>query len=504
MSCARWTPGDVPAAVSQQSVLALDDRNELLERLWMLVEQGKTLADVLRELVLACDGSFMSLPDLMFVLAGPDGVQAVARGRFRLLSATGEVLLHAPAPVAWEEVRLPSAEGLVVELGHCHPDTVAMALRSGVVAASRISLSTTVPAPRDDEPLAVPNAHGQPSVSVAAAAGPEPAPESEALAGDIEPETDLEPGSGAVSSPPGAPEGLGVSNITLGPEHLDLIGADVPAPQEPDAEPAGSYSGYAHHYGDHTMVVPVSEAAIHLGDDNPPPLASTPSQPEPPTGESPTAEAQEAGEPGAAPAEAATSADDWKHDGYTMVGSKLRDGRPLPAAGGAGPSQGQGGQAGADSGGEDTVLAVMCPAQHPNAVVALSCRVCGAEVSGPTVRVPRPVLARLRTSSGEEVSLDKDVIIGRAPLATPHSGGATPHQVAVACLDKAVSKTHCAVWVQGWDLFVEDLGSVNGTFLLRRGQAPRRVARGTLEPLQVGDVLDLADSVSITVEACDA
>ena len=182
------------------------------------------------------------------------------------------------------------------------------------------------------------------------------------------------------------------------------------------------------------------------------------------------------------------------HDGHTVHVSELRGAH---AASPAEPVQ----AAGEDLDG--TVLAVMCPAQHPNAVTALACRVCGARVDGPSVRVPRPVLGRLRTSSQEEVVLHSDVVIGRAPQAAPRASGTMPQLLAVACPDKSVSKTHCTVRVEGWEMLVEDLGSTNGTFVLRRGQAPRRVTRGTPEPLQVGDVLNLADSVTIAVESYD-
>lgn len=57
--------------------------------------------------------------------------------------------------------------------------------------------------------------------------------------------------------------------------------------------------------------------------------------------------------------------------------------------------------------------------------------------------------------------------------------------------------------VEDWDLAVEDLGSSNGTFLLRPGRAPRRLAPHSPEPLAVGDVISLADAATLTVEDAD-
>ena len=57
--------------------------------------------------------------------------------------------------------------------------------------------------------------------------------------------------------------------------------------------------------------------------------------------------------------------------------------------------------------------------------------------------------------------------------------------------------------VEDWDLAVEDLGSSNGTFLLRPGRAPRRLAPHSPESLAVGDVISLADAATLTVEDAD-
>jgi len=96
-----------------------------------------------------------------------------------------------------------------------------------------------------------------------------------------------------------------------------------------------------------------------------------------------------------------------------------------------------------------------------------------------------------------------DVVVGRAPAATPRPGRPSPELLIITDADKSASKVHCAVRVEDWDLAAEDLGSSNGTFLLRPGRAPRRLAPHSPEPLAVGDVISLSDAVTLTVEDAD-
>ncbi|WP_315215656.1 FHA domain-containing protein, partial [Actinomyces dentalis] len=197
--------------------------------------------------------------------------------------------------------------------------------------------------------------------------------------------------------------------------------------------------------------------------------------------------------PAPTPAPRAEGAEDWVHDGRTVSPAQLR---AMREAAGALP-----GSAPAD--GADTVLAVLCDQGHPNAVHAVACRRCGGRLQTDSLRVPRPLLGRLRASTGAVVDLRHDVVVGRAPAATPRPGRPSPELLIITDADKSASKVHCAVRVEDWDLAVEDLGSSNGTFLLRPGRAPRRLAPHSPEPLAVGDVISLADAATLTVEDAD-
>jgi len=113
--------------------------------------------------------------------------------------------------------------------------------------------------------------------------------------------------------------------------------------------------------------------------------------------------------------------------------------------------------------------------------------------------VARPPLGVLRLSTGDTVSLDHGVLIGRAP-AVPDGVVERPHLVRVASPENDVSRTHAEVVLDGWHVFVRDLGSVNGTTVELPGQAPVRLREGDLQLLEPGSVITLADEVRCVFE----
>lgn len=145
-------------------------------------------------------------------------------------------------------------------------------------------------------------------------------------------------------------------------------------------------------------------------------------------------------------------------------------------------------------------LSARCANGHPNPPYSVSCRDCGSPVSKETEWLDRPNLGALEGSNGVRVNLDADIIIGRKPSSSPEPGRARPHLVTVPSPDQQISRSHCEIRVDGWDMRLVDRNSNNGTFLLRPGQNPVRVSSMSPSILNIGDVIDIGENIRFTVE----
>jgi hypothetical protein len=146
------------------------------------------------------------------------------------------------------------------------------------------------------------------------------------------------------------------------------------------------------------------------------------------------------------------------------------------------------------------VLAVRCPAGHLGPADAPTCRVCGLPVPGQQpVEVARPILGRLRLSTGESVELDKDVVIGRAPQPTAENPVVRPNLIRLGN-EPEISRNHVEIRLDGWHVLVRDLGSSNGTTLSAPGAAPVALNATQDYPLVAGSAIDLAEVVTVTFE----
>lgn len=148
------------------------------------------------------------------------------------------------------------------------------------------------------------------------------------------------------------------------------------------------------------------------------------------------------------------------------------------------------------------VLAVRCAGGHHNAPHAPRCRVCGQDLPAQNPEpTPRPALGLLRLSTGEVVTLDRGVLLGRAPRASEDvSDASAPHLVRVASPDNEISRNHVEVVLDGWHVLVRDLGSTNGTTVALPGSSPVRVRPGDQQTIEPGTTITLADQVSMVFE----
>lgn len=182
------------------------------------------------------------------------------------------------------------------------------------------------------------------------------------------------------------------------------------------------------------------------------------------------------------------SAEDVDHDGATVFATGLA--RSLKAQD-ANPQS------------SDLVLAVLCSSQHPNEPGSQACTRCGGPIMAQSPQlVTRPALAVLRTSHGDQIEVDRAVLIGRSPTASRVPREQLPRLLAVPSPSHDISRTHLEVAPDGWQVMVKDLYSTNGTTLVRPADNSReRLVPG--ESVQVGPgwVIDLGDGLTITVES---
>lgn len=210
--------------------------------------------------------------------------------------------------------------------------------------------------------------------------------------------------------------------------------------------------------------------------------------------------AQEAA-PSAAYQRLAATQSEGDHDGQTMLPERARELREYARRVGTDTAPDMPAAQSSQTAVGPQVLAVLCEKGHPNPTHASSCRICSSPLSSSSVTVPRPDLGRIVLSTGEEVALDQDIIIGRRPRSTPSAGRAPARLVIVPSPGKKISRSHCELRIDDWDVRLHDLGSQNGTLLMRPGQAPVRLDGSVAMVLKPGDVVELGENISFRMEA---
>ena len=110
------------------------------------------------------------------------------------------------------------------------------------------------------------------------------------------------------------------------------------------------------------------------------------------------------------------------------------------------------------------------------------------------------VTGRVRVSTGQVVTLDRTVIIGRRPRSTRASGASLPHLIAVDSPQQDISRSHLEIRPEGDTVVVIDLHTTNGSTLLRPGADPMRLHPGEQTLVLSGDVVDLGDGVKVAFE----
>ena len=116
---------------------------------------------------------------------------------------------------------------------------------------------------------------------------------------------------------------------------------------------------------------------------------------------------------------------------------------------------------------------VYCKSGHFNAPEARYCAVCGIGIGQLTKirqKGKRPPLGVLILGDGSVCQLDADYVIGREPTldAAVAEGRARPLRLPGG--SGVVSRIHARVELDGWQVFISDLSSANGTQVLLPGE----------------------------------
>lgn len=149
------------------------------------------------------------------------------------------------------------------------------------------------------------------------------------------------------------------------------------------------------------------------------------------------------------------------------------------------------------AGGE--TAARLCPQNHANPPQMSMCRLCSAPLDGPTVRIARPSLGTVRVSTGMFFDLDRPLLLGREPRLDGVDADSVPRLIVLQSPDKAISRNHVRVDIDGWSVHAVDLGSTNGTYLRRGAADDVRLMPDEPKMLMAGDVL-VVDDVQIRFE----
>lgn len=152
--------------------------------------------------------------------------------------------------------------------------------------------------------------------------------------------------------------------------------------------------------------------------------------------------------------------------------------------------------------GGPSVLAVLCPQGHVGPPHLASCRRCGLEIPPQEpYHTARPALGVLKLSTGDLVTLDRGVLLGRSPRPSDTTPPMLrPHVLKVPSPERDISRNHAEIVLEGWHVLIRDLDSTNGTTITLPGGQPTRLRPNDQQVVEPGTIITLADEVDIVYE----
>ncbi len=474
-----YVPGGRTAIVGTYCWALIDavPDSAVVSEIWPRMEQASKMDVLVASLLRA---GLDNVPDFVLLVAAEDRYHLICRGQASATLMTGESAerVDGTGLATWLEYPVASTVERVVLGALPAGSDLQLPASAGVFLASSVAVDLTAPA-RSRGPR-----HSRaPDLALAA---PGPAPSGPALsAPGLAPSAPAAPPSPirADAGPPGG--GLDDGNgydFLFGPTQTRTVeGAAIRAPAEGHADPLFPPPPP-------TVAVPGRSPAAPPGN-----VARGPAAPGPPAPAGLIDSVPWASEVDQwrsssvpfAPGSAAAPGDD---DGSTVMRGdllKLATRQAVPDR--IGP----------------TVHAMLCPGGHLNPPSHSACRSCGAPLPPQDpVLVPRPVLGVLRLSTGDVITLDRGVVMGRSPRTDFH-GDERPHVVKLPNGDGEISRTHLQVILDGWHVLVTDLNSTNGTLMVLPGRDPEQLRPGEPVPIAPGTQIILAVGVDFRYEAAE-
>jgi hypothetical protein len=145
----------------------------------------------------------------------------------------------------------------------------------------------------------------------------------------------------------------------------------------------------------------------------------------------------------------------------------------------------------------EMVEGVRCKNDHFNDPDARYCAVCGigmGQVTKNREQGKRPPLGVLILGDGSVCQVDADYVIGREPSLDPAVADGRARPMRLTGASGVVSRTHARVELDGWEVFITDLNSANGTEVLRPGERnATRLQPGIRTPLVPGMQIRLGE-----------
>jgi hypothetical protein len=148
---------------------------------------------------------------------------------------------------------------------------------------------------------------------------------------------------------------------------------------------------------------------------------------------------------------------------------------------------------------------VYCKNGHFNDPEGRYCAVCGismAQLTKIRQKGKRPPLGVLVLGDGSVCQLDADYVIGREPTLDSAVANGQARPLRLEGASGVVSRTHARVELDGWQVFISDLNSANGTQVLLPGERnPINVQPGTRTPLVPGAQIRLGGEYGLQYDS---